>query len=167
MDDNKLKDVGKVEISENGLRMGCVLIAGEIALQSLAQIIGPPTQVDESEVRAPYGHANNKVYLFDDYGIYATQEHSSELIDSINFVFDNKESIFALKRPFQEAIDVFGVPLTASSIEKDLVGFQEFLPGEYERQSDLVSVGVTATAGKNARGRRTGPKFIVEVNVCF
>lgn len=156
-----------VVISQEGLRMGGVLIAGEIALQSLAQVIGAPTRVDEGEVQAPYGHANNKVCLFGDYGIYATQQHSSELIDSINFVFDNKESIFALKRPFQEAIDVFGIPLTANSTEKDLVGFQEFLPGEYERQSDQVSVGVTATGRKNARGRRIGPRFIVEVNVCF
>ncbi len=138
-------------------------------LYAYAQTLGNPDRTIEEGSPAPYGHRNNQVHVFDRFGFYLTEHHSSRMIESINFVLDVRDSPFPIEQEFSGVIDLFGNEIRAGSQESELAGagLKWHLPGEYGFGNDRCWIGVSTMGRKGRDGKRRKPRFVVRVSVCF
>jgi hypothetical protein len=153
----------------SGLLINGRLFAGKVPLEQYRDAIGRPSRTLDAGAPAPVGHRNNQVHVFDTVGLYLTEHHSSGLIESLNFVFDAAESPFPIDATFRGNLDVAGRHLVRSMSENDLdhTLFKRDLAGEYSAEYGPCWIGVSTKGRVGERSKRTKPRYIVRVSICF
>lgn len=147
--------------------MNSVLIKSKVELYHFRPILGCPSRTIEAGGPAPAGYRSNLVHLFDDIGVYLTEHHATCLIESINFVFETSESIFAIAQPFAGSVTVCGVPIVKGMEEAELplTLCQRYLAGRYEIAGGQCTVSIRTEHMRTARRRRSRKRYVTSVSV--
>ena len=159
----------KAMADAEGLTINGELFREDVSLEHYSRILGSPSRIDEGKLPAPYGHRNNRAYLFDDQGIYLTEHHATRLIESVNFVFDVTDAVIRTTHPFAGSLTIFDQELRVGMSERELglSPFKRDLAGEYSVRRGHCWIGLS-TMGQRVPGRRRMKlRFLVSVSVCF
>jgi hypothetical protein len=153
----------------DGLSINQQLFVGKLPLERYQDVLGLPSRTIDAGPPAPYGHQNNQVHVFDSEGIYLTEHHASRLIESVNFILDPADSPFPIERAFDGHLEVDGRTIRAGMSEAEIEPAQltRDLPGEYSMKLGNCWIGISALGRRDARGKRTKPRYIVRLSVCF
>src|SRR5271155_3822560 len=82
------------DVSLDGLRLNDRLFNSPVKSAEYAAVLGVTSRVVEPSPTAPYGHRNNQIHLFDEFGLYLIEHHETRLIDAAVFVLWLEESPF-------------------------------------------------------------------------
>ena len=155
-------------MSPEGLALNSELFNAKIPVDGYRNALGTPSQTIEAGGPAPAGHRNNQVHVFDDVGVYLTEHHATQLIESVNFVLDASESLFPLDQAFNGSLTVLDMALDAKTKEEELSSlFQRDLPGDYSVAAGKCWVSINAVGRRTPSGKRSKPRYVVSVSVCF
>lgn len=165
---NKLKSPVVAAVKPGGLFINGIVFSGKEKLEKYHTVLGMQSRELNVGPPAPVGHSNNRVFLFDDAGIYLTEDQASQLIDSVNFVFDTSEGLFNLQQAFAGTLSILGVPFNADTDEKEVPStFQRDLPGDYSVATSKCWVSIDAVGRRMSSGTRSKSRYVVSVSVCF
>jgi hypothetical protein len=83
-------------------------IDGAMGIRFFDDILGSSSRVFEGTTKAPVGHRNNHVHIFDDVGIVLLDDHTSLLIQQMSIIFRlDDPAPFYPKRGFEGAFRLF------------------------------------------------------------
>jgi hypothetical protein len=102
----------------------------------------------------PYGHRNNILHFYDDFGFFLREHHSSRLIEGVDFLLDPSKSHFPTISPFTGELMVCGVGVFAR------MDFSDFA-----RQCD-VSFKPHLGHAWYADGEKISIQFEIEIEKC-
>jgi hypothetical protein len=156
-------------VTTDGLTINGLRFDSKLPLERYQDALGLPTRTIDAGPPAPYGHRNNQVHVFDSEGIYLTEHHSSRLIESVNFIFDPTDSPFPIERAFDGRLEFNGQSICSGMTDADFEPAQmtRDLPGEYSVKLGNCWIGISTLGRRDARGKRSKPRYVVRVSVCF
>jgi hypothetical protein len=158
-----------VSIGSEGLTINGRIFDRKLTLEHYLEALGSPSRTVEAGPPAPFGHRNNQVHVFDSLGIYLTEHHATQLVESVNFIYEPTESPFMIEKAFEGKMDLDGQSIHFDMPEESLEvpRLNRDLPGEFSLVLGKCWIGVSAKGRRNASGKRGRPRIIVRVSVCF
>jgi len=84
--------------------------------------LGVADRVEEPSPPAPYGHRNDQIHLFDEFGLYLIEHHATRLVGSVVFVLWLEESPFKPAREFTGSLTIGGVSVRPGMLVKEFSG---------------------------------------------
>ena len=158
-------------VSLDGLLLNGRLFDSPVLPDEYAAALGVAARVDEPSTPAPYGHRNNQIHLFDEFGLYLIEHHATRLIDAVVFVLWMEESPFKLAREFTGQLTVGGVRFRSGMLVKEFsestLAFEGPVLGLWSAKKNGVWVGLRAAGIRQRSGRRGKRLRFAEVSVCF
>jgi len=88
----------------NGVRCS----RGEL-LESYERIIGSPSRSEMPGPPPPFGHRNNVIHFYDDFGLLLREHHSTRLIEGVEFLFEPERWHFPTTSPYSGDLLVLGI----------------------------------------------------------
>lgn len=159
----------KVIVTSEGLTIDGQVFDSKLQLEQYKNVLGSTCKTIEAGPPASMGHRNNLIHLFDLHGIYLTEHHASQLIESVNFIFVVAECFFPIERAFEGYLEIDNQLYRPEMSEKDikLLQLNRDLPGEYSLTLGKIWIGISAKGLRDASGKRRPPRQIVRVSICF
>ena len=159
-------------VTEDGLLLNGHLFSQDAPVQDYAVVIGVPDRTIDPAPPAPYGHRNNQIHVFDSFGVYLNEHHSSQLIEAVTFVFRNDMAPFKTNENFSGQLNVFGVDVQKQKSIKQypaewLSRFRRAYDGEYDVRLGRCWVGMSATGSVQGKRELVKLPHFVHVTVCF
>jgi hypothetical protein len=159
------------DVSLDGLVLNGRLFNSPVQPSEYAAVLGVPCRVVEPSPPAPYGHRNNQIHLFDEFGLYLIKHHATRLIDAVDFVLWLQESPFKPAREFSGQLTVGGVGVCPGMLVKEFSGstiaFNGPVLGLWSAEKNGVWVGLRAAGIRQRSGRRGKRLRFENVSVCF
>jgi hypothetical protein len=138
----------------------------EQPLNAFIAVLGQPTRVIDPKPPAPLGHRNNQIHMYDDLGLYLTENHATRLIGQVAFVLWPEESPFRPLKAFHGELTVGDVRFWPGMPLKDCEGsvlFQRLVGGLYEAEGKVhLSI---FSRGRKLWNRHRGKRHYV-VDLC-
>jgi len=78
-------------------------------LELYKRIIGAPSRSEMPGSPPPFGHRNNVVHFYDDFGLLLREHHSTCLIQGMEFLFEPTRWHFTTTSQYSGELSVFGV----------------------------------------------------------
>jgi hypothetical protein len=159
------------DVSLDGLRLNGELFQSPVQPADYAAVLGVPGRVEEPSTLAPYGHRNNQIHLFDEFGVYLIEHHASRLIDAVVFVLWLEESPFKPAREFAGHLTVGGVNVLPGMLVRDFacrtIPFKGPVLGLWSAERNGIWIGLRAQGIRQRSGRRGKRLRFENVSVCF
>lgn len=158
-------------VSLDGLLLNGQPFQSPVQPSDYAAVLGAPGRVEEPSTPAPYGHRNNQIHLFDEFGLYLIEHHATRQIDAVVFVLWLDESPFKPAREFAGHLTVGGVSVCPGMLVKEFslstIAFEGPVLGLWSAEKNGVWVGLRATGIRQRNGRRGKRLRFENVCVCF
>jgi hypothetical protein len=159
------------DASLDGLLLNGRIFTSAAEPTEYAAILETPGRVVEPSTPAPYGHRNNQIHLFDQFGLYLIEHHATRLVDAAVFVLWLDESAFKPEREFSGELTVGGVRffsgMTPRNYSGGTIAFEGPILGLWKACRGGISIGLTAKRMRQPSGRRGKRLRFVDVSVCF
>jgi hypothetical protein len=159
------------EISLEGVSLNGRMFHSPVHPSEYSQILNSPVRIADPSSPAPYGHRNNQIHIFDDFGLYMIEHHQTCLVDSIVFVLLGDEAAFKPAREFSGELTVGGVRFFPGMGENEHSGrtirFGGPVLGLWTAQKDGIWIGIRGKGKRQPSGRRSKRLRFVDVSVCF
>jgi len=159
------------DVSLDGLLLNGRLFRSPAQPAQYAEVLGVPNRVEEPSTPAPYGHRNNQIHLFDEFGLYLIEHHASRQIDAIVFVLWLEESPFKPARDFAGRLTVGGVDILPGMLVQEFsdsaIAFDGPVLGLWSAEKNGVWIGLSAAGLRQRNGRRGKRLRFENVSVCF
>jgi len=159
------------DVSLEGLLLNGRLFRSPVQPSEYAAVLGIPGRVEDPSTPAPYGHRNNQIHLFDEFGLYLVEHHASRLVDEVVFVLWLEESPFKPAREFTGRLTVGGVNIVPGMLAREFSGsaiaFDGPVLGLWSARRNGVWVGLRAAGTRQRSGRRGKRVRFENVSVCF
>ena len=159
-----------VEVVNGALRLAGGELSDAISIGRLHSLLGAPSRIVEPAQRAPAGHRNNQIHIYDALGIICHEHHYTRLVEGIAFVFWPDEApAFAPAAAFAGRLTVFGLPLeagmTGAALSALPCSFEPGIGGSLSYEDDKISVIIDTKGKKLPSGRRSKSRQVVSVAV--
>jgi hypothetical protein len=159
------------DASLDGLLLNGRLFESPVQPSEYAAVLASPVRVVGPSSAAPYGHRNNQIHLFDEFGLYLIEHHASRLVDAVVFVLWLEESAFKPGCEFSGKLTIGGARFFPGMTPKDYSGgtiaFEGPVLGLWNAKRDGIWIGLNAKAMRQPSGRRGKRLRFVDVSVCF
>lgn len=159
------------DASLDGLLLNGQLFQSPVQPSDYAAVLGVPGRVEEPSTPAPYGHRNNQIHLFDEFGLYLIEHHATRLIDAVVFVLWLEESPFKPAREFGGHLSVGGVNVRPGMLVSDFacstIAFKGPVGGLWSAERNGIWIGLKAQGIRQRNGRRGKRLRFENVTVCF
>lgn len=165
--------VGSVtaDVSLDGLLLNGRSFDSPVRPAEYAAVLGVGGRVVEPSTPAPYGHRNNQIHLFDEFGLYLIEHHATRLIDAVVFVLWLEESPFKPAREFTGSLKIGDVSVRPGMLVKEFSGstikFKGPELGLWSAERNGVWIGLSAAGIRQRNGRRGRTLRFENVSVCF
>ena len=158
------------DLSLDGLLLNGRLFESPVQPSEYAAVLESPVRVVEPSPPAPYGHRNNQIHLFDEFGLYLIEHHATRLVDGVVFVLWLEESAFKPTREYAGELLIGGVRFFPGMIEKDYsdgsIAFEGSILGLRAKRNGIW-IGLNTRRMRRPSGRRGKDARFVDVSVCF
>ena len=159
------------DVSLDGLLLNGRLFNSPVQPAEYAAALGVAGRVQEPSTPAPYGHRNNQIHVFDEFGLYLIGHHTTGLIGSVVFVLWLEESPFKPVREFTGCLTIGGVSVRPGMLVKEFlgstIGFHGPFLGLWSAEKNGVWVGLRAAGIRQRSGRRGKRLRFENVSLCF
>jgi len=159
------------DVSLDGLVLNGQLFDAPVQPEDYAAVLGVAGRIMDPSSPAPYGHRNNQIHLFDEFGLYLIEHHATRLIDSVVFVLWLEESPFKPAREFTGQLTVGGVSVAPGTLVNEFSGtsiaFKGPELGLWSAEKNGVWIGLRAAGIRQRSGRRGRRLRFENVSVCF
>jgi hypothetical protein len=165
--------VGSVtaDVSLNGLRLNGRLFSSPVEPPEYVAVLGVPGRVTEPSTPAPFGHRNNQIHLFDEFGLYLIEHHATRLVDAVVFVLWLEKSPFKPANKFCGLLTVGGVRVFPGMLVKEFshstISFEGPILGLWSAEKKGVWIGFQAGGIRQRSGSRGKRSRFENVSVCF
>jgi hypothetical protein len=159
------------DVSLDGLLFNGRLFESPVLPSEYAAVLESRVRVVEPSPPAPYGHRNNQIHLFDEFGLYLVEHHATRLVNAVVFVLWLEESVFKPAREYSGELTIGGVRFFPGMTPQDYSGgtitFQGPVLGLWEARRKGICIGLNAKGMRQPSGRRGKRLRFVDVSVCF
>jgi hypothetical protein len=159
------------DVSLEGLLLNGRLFRSTAEPSEYAAVLGVPGRVVQPTTPAPYGHRNNQIHVFDEFGVYLIEHHATRLVDAVVFVLWLEESPFKPAREFVGRLTIGGVRVFPGMLAREFSGsaiaFQRPVLGLWSAEKNGVWVGLRAAGIRQRSGRRGKRLRFENASVCF
>ncbi len=149
-------------------------ITAAVPPTSLWAVLGQPDRIVDPAPRAPYGHRNNQVHVYDLLGLYLHEHHFTGLISGMVFVFWPEEEGFEFTpaHPFPGRLLLGDYEVPPAALESELISrsrlpFRPVLAGHSRARSERFSAGISAKGARTASGGRSARRRVVGIDVAW
>jgi hypothetical protein len=141
-----------VIISEQSVVINGYEFDVQVLPSTYERVLGPKYRACEYGPPPPVGHRNNKALIFDDFGVYLFQHHSTGLIRGIAFVYETDCGHFQLECGFSGHLDVLGFTMpvapTYTDIPERVVSEGKHFDRVYNLRFDRLGISFEIAKGK-------------------
>jgi len=159
------------EVSLDGLLLNGRLFKSPVEPSEYAAVLGVASRIEEPATPAPYGHRNNQIHLFDDFGLYLIEHHATRLVGSVVFVLWLEESPFKPAREFMGHLAVGGASVSPGLLVNEFscstIAFEGPVLGLWSAEKNGVWIGLWAAGIRQRSGQRGKRLRFENVSVCF
>lgn len=154
-----------------------VLVDSAPTVPQVHKILGPATRVRDGngKTRAPVGHRNNQIHIYDQLGIcFLEHHHTRRLIGyEIYFRTDSRSALDrGIQKSFTEALTIAGYPLSSATDLRTFFGacpvtFTPTVLGWLRAERDAFSLIITPGGAKLPSGRPSAQLRLVEIDLSW
>jgi hypothetical protein len=155
----------------DGLLLNGRLFRKPVPPSEYMAVLQSPVRIVDPSPPAPYGHRNNQIHLFDEFGLYLIENHATRHIHSVVFVLWLEESAFKPEREFSGQLTIGGARFFPGMTEKDYSGgtidFEGPILGLWNAKRNGISIGLNGQGTRLPSGRRSKRLRFVDASFCF
>ena len=159
------------DASLDGLLLNGRMFRSAAEPSEYANVLGASDRVIEPPTPAPYGHRNNQIHMFDQFGLYLIEHHATELVDAVVFVLWLDEAAFKPETEFSGELTIGGVRFFPGMTPRDYsdgtITFEGPILGLWNAGRDGIQICLTGIGMRQRSGRRGKRLRFVDVSVCF
>jgi hypothetical protein len=158
------------KISLDGLLLNDHLFQSPVKSSEYEFAVHTQARVTEPSTPAPYGHRNNQIHIFDEFGFYLIEHHATRLIDGVVFVLWMEEAAFKPEHEYVGELIVGGVRFCPGMLMREYVGGNIVFEGSlgfYSARNNGVAIGLSVAGIRLRSGKRGKRLRFVDVSVSF